>query len=239
MDILWIYVNFIENPLTPPRFMTASFSSSLSRRRPGGFTLIELLVVITIIAILVGMVFAAGPALMRNAKKTSTRTDMKNLEIAINDYYTEYNRYPVPTDQTGDMFLGEGGGSTSDLMNVLLAEPEGWNADNKLNPKKKSFFKPRIAKGGSGPPRAGLADDGKYYDSYGGEYRILIDADYDEIIDADEVDEFDYTDKPAAESGKFEYMGGVMIQSLGSDKEHGKKGNKVYRGSDDSATWLQ
>jgi prepilin-type N-terminal cleavage/methylation domain-containing protein len=219
--------------------MISSFSSHLSHRRAGGFTLIELLVVITIIAILVGMVFAAGPALMRNARKASTKTDMKNLEIAISDYYTEYNRYPIPTEVTVDVFIGEGGESTSDLMNVLLAEPAGWNADNKMNVKKKVFFKPRVAKEGSGPARAGLAEDGKYYDSYGSEYRILIDANYDDIIEAAEVEEFDYTDRPTAEAGRFENIGGVLIQSRGTDKEHGKKGNKVFRGSDDSASWLQ
>jgi prepilin-type N-terminal cleavage/methylation domain-containing protein len=220
--------------------MTTSFSAHLSRRRAGGFTLIELLVVITIIAILVGMVFATGPVIMRNARKASTRTDMKNLEIAINDYYTEYGRYPVPADQVDDLFIGESGASTEDLMNVLLAEPVGWNTSHRLNIKKKIFFTPRIANESSGTPRAGLAEDGKYYDSSGNEYRILIDANYDEIIEGSQVDEFDYTDRPATneETGRFEHLAGVMIQSYGRDKEHGKKGSKVYRGSDDSATWL-
>ncbi|MEM7147992.1 MAG: prepilin-type N-terminal cleavage/methylation domain-containing protein [Verrucomicrobiota bacterium] len=219
----------------------SSFRNSSPSRRVLGFTLIELLVVITIIAILVGVIFAAGPAVMRNAKKASTRTDMKSLQVAIGEYYTEYNRYPVPRETTEDLFFGDGGESTEELMNVLLAEPAGWNADHLLNPKEIVFFEPRLAKGAA--KRSGLADDGKYYDVFGNEYRILVDSDYNEIIDHAEVEKFDYTNpgtnEGAAVDGKFEYLGGVVIQSLGQDGEHGKNGNAIYKGSDDTASWLR
>lgn len=202
--------------------------------------MIELLVVITIIAILMGVIFAAGPAIMRNAKKASTRTDMKSMQMAIGEYYTEYNRYPVPRDTTDDLFFGEDGESTEELMNVLLAEPAGWNADHGLNPREIVFFEPRLAKGTT--PRGGLAEDGKYYDSYGNEYRLIVDANYDELIEHPEVDSFDYIDPATGQGkavdGKFEYLGGVVIQSLGQDGEHGKNGNQIYRGSDDTASWL-
>ena len=68
------------------------------------------------IGILASILFAAGPAIMRTAKKNSTRSDMKALEIAINDFYTEYGRYPVPSATKTDLFIGgEDGTSTAEL----------------------------------------------------------------------------------------------------------------------------
>ena len=215
-------------------------SSHASRPARRAFTLIELLVVIAIILILAGLLFAAGPAIMRAAKKSTEKTNVQNLRIAITEFYNEYGKYPIDPSLTGsDLMIGEGGdGTTSDMMSVLLAEDRGWNSGHRLNPKKIVFLNVRPAKGSNNAPRAGLAEDGNYYDLWGEEYMILIDGDYDEVIDSSDNDKFDYEDMEVTDSGVFRNLGGVLILSYGEDKEMGKKGNGRFRGSDDICSWF-
>jgi len=58
------------------------------------FTLVELLVVITIIGILAGLITAAAVNARRAAKRAVIRTEISELEMAIEKYKTEYGEYP-------------------------------------------------------------------------------------------------------------------------------------------------
>lgn len=209
-------------------------------RNASGFTLLELLVVIVIISILAGMIFAAGPAIMRAARKASTKSDIKQLVIAINSFYGEYGRYPVdPGMQGSDVYIGGTNGTPNgNLMAVLLADPTGWNAGNRLNPKRIVFLNPNTARGSESSPRNGLGRDGNYYDMWGQQYQIIIDTDYDDIIRAQENKKFDFVDMGVTDGGAFRNIGGVLILSYGEDGLMGKKGDKKYKGSDDVASWL-
>src|SRR5438132_12024294 len=77
----------------------------------GAFTLIELLVVMAIIAILIGLLFPAFRAVQDQAKRTQAKNDLTQIVNAVNAYYTDYGRYPLPTGTTGDFIYGPAGNS--------------------------------------------------------------------------------------------------------------------------------
>jgi prepilin-type N-terminal cleavage/methylation domain-containing protein len=60
----------------------------------GGFTLIELLTVITIIGLLAGLVVGLGPGASRNMKEKRVKSDLRQLETAIENYKAKYGSYP-------------------------------------------------------------------------------------------------------------------------------------------------
>jgi type II secretion system protein G len=68
---------------------------TLNKRGNGGFTLIELLVVISIIGILAGMLLPALSKAKEKAKVAQAKTEIKNLEGAIKQYYSTYSRFPT------------------------------------------------------------------------------------------------------------------------------------------------
>ena len=79
-------------------------------RQQSGFTLVELLVVMGIIAILAGVLFAAGGAALRAAERAKAAQIANALQTSVLNYYTEYNVYPLPanTPTTGDYMISDG-----------------------------------------------------------------------------------------------------------------------------------
>src|SRR5215472_18134073 len=109
------------------------------------FTLIELLVVIAIIAILVGLLFPAFKAVQNQARSTQAKNDLTQIVNAVNAFYTDYGRYPVPASTTGDFIFGPGGNSNppsnSELFYTLRAINAGtMNANNAANPRQIVFI---------------------------------------------------------------------------------------------------
>ncbi len=146
-------------------------------RRTGGFTLIELLVVISIIAVLAGGGFAAGNAAIQKAKRTTAMATCIALELAINNFYTEYGTMP----KNG---LGENDPkeiNTRDdleLLQVLLGLPEG----DQLNPRRIKFLTVKQAKNG----KDGLVYVGttlkELVDPWGRPFFVRLDGNYDETL---------------------------------------------------------
>ena len=70
------------------------------------FTLIELLVVITIIVVLMGLLFPAFRGVQDQAKRTQAKNDLTQIVTAVNAFYTEYGKYPLPAgaDQRYDLW---------------------------------------------------------------------------------------------------------------------------------------
>lgn len=148
--------------------------------RKDGFTLVELLVVITIIAVLAAVGFAAGNMAIQKARKLTAMAGATSIESAVNSFYSEYGSLPaeINADQEFDT------SKDSSLLNVLLGyERAGGSV---LNSKAIRFLSVKEAKankgglvltGGATPSATGL------YDPWGGGYKVMLDGDYNEIIE--------------------------------------------------------
>ena len=154
------------------------------------FTLIELLVVIAIIVVLAAVGFGVGSSAIKTARKTQAQSDITNLILAVDAYYDDYSRLPVP--QSG----GSGGSqdfttqTDSTFMNILVG------FDEEANSKGTRYFNGKDAKGKSRTTARG----GLYYDPNGRSvelfdpfrpengsrrnqyYFLILDTNYDEEI---------------------------------------------------------
>lgn len=68
--------------------------SPTHRPARSGFTLVELLVAITVVAILVGMLTAAVIPAFRRAREAAAQMEMKQIELAIENFKNQYGFYP-------------------------------------------------------------------------------------------------------------------------------------------------
>jgi prepilin-type N-terminal cleavage/methylation domain-containing protein/prepilin-type processing-associated H-X9-DG protein len=85
----------------------------MSRRR-SGFTLIELLVVIAIIGILAAMLFPVFARARESARKIQCLSNVKNVAMAMQMYFTDYDRFPpAETDANVNAWFSNCGGDTS------------------------------------------------------------------------------------------------------------------------------
>ena len=64
------------------------------RVKPKGFTLIELLIVISIIGILAGLTLASYNNSQSKARDAQRKTDLKDLQKALQQYYQDNSQYP-------------------------------------------------------------------------------------------------------------------------------------------------
>lgn len=166
------------------------------------FTLIELLVVITIIAVLAAMAFPVTTAVLERARKVQTRAVIKDLQVAIKAYQTEYNRYPSSsTSDATELTDGQ-------IVNILL----GTRIDN-FNTREITFIDLPMAKSG----RGGLVGNtGEYQllDNYGNPYIIMMDTDYNNRLTNPDAGNSDSTISSGASA---ELPMGVAVYSYGKD----------------------
>src|SRR5262245_1083555 len=64
-----------------------------NRARPAGFTLIELLVVIAIIGVIASLLMAAVMRVRNAGKEAEAKSDIRQLEVNINNYVAKYGTY--------------------------------------------------------------------------------------------------------------------------------------------------
>jgi prepilin-type N-terminal cleavage/methylation domain-containing protein len=200
-----------------------------SRGNAHAFTLIELLVVITIIVVLMGLLFPAFRGVQDQAKRTQAKNDLTQIVTAVNAYYTEYGKYPLPAGAANDTIYGAGAPNVS-----LLNELRGLSA-SPLNPKQIVFISPPDVKDAA-HPRGGIGGTanrpGEYFDPWGTPYLIEIDGDYEGKV----------ANPYTAHAGSTpDLQTGVIAWSLGKDQSGattaaaGDKQNGAY--DDDVISW--
>ncbi|MCX6857894.1 MAG: prepilin-type N-terminal cleavage/methylation domain-containing protein [Verrucomicrobia bacterium] len=197
-----------------------------------GFTLVELLVVITIIAILASLAVPVTNKVIQNANNLRIKATMKDIQVAISHYRTEYNRFPLTLtgasggDDTAPILTS---GQTN-IINVLMARTDPNQTPN-LNARNIKFIDLPFAKnaqtfgvidpsGGAGTTPLQLVD------IWGMPYKIMLDTNYDNRItnpDASNVDQ-----KISARAPKF-LSTSTAVQSYGPDK--------IANTKDDIASW--
>jgi prepilin-type N-terminal cleavage/methylation domain-containing protein len=192
---------------------------------PAAFTLIELLVVIAIIIILAGLLIPAYNAVQSQSKRTQAKNDLTQIVTAVNAFYTEYGRYPLPNGTTTGYTYGPGGSDTNAaLFNELRA------VSSTLNTRQIAFINPPYVKDPANP-RSGIGTPtgtgpGQFFDPWGTAYDVEIDGNYDNQITTNP-----YTADTGA--GPSPLNIGVIAWSLGKDLTQGTN----FNASDDVISW--
>jgi len=198
------------------------------------FTLIELLVVIAIIAILVGLLFPAFKAVQNQARQTQAKNDLTQIVNAVNAFYTDYGRYPVAG--TTETTFGPGGNPTTNQ--TLFTELRGCTAVTgscpavaTINTRQIVFISPPDVKN-SASPRSGIGTAagnlGQYFDPWGTNYVVRIDADYSNQV----------VNPYSANAGATPNLQiGVIGWSLGSDQAGGSGDKNATTAADDVISW--
>ena len=161
------------------------------RRQPHGFTLVELLVVIVIIAILASLAVPVTNIVMQRANKLRIQAVMKELQVAVGHYRTEYNRFPIDPTQAGgsgdsDMPPVRTDG-TNDVINILMGETDPTASPN-LNSRQIKFIDLPLAKNGMFgivDPSGGSGNGAplELNDIWGQPYYVHFDTNYDNRIE--------------------------------------------------------
>jgi len=224
-----------------------------------GFTLIELLIVIAIIAILMGLLFPVFRKVVDTTRSKEAKNNCLQIIAAVKQYHVEYGKYPEITgaergsgsseDEVKDAVVGDEGvkaenyqGSNNNLFNVLRAIDRGVNKDHALNPRRIVFFDGK-AVADKDNPRSGFVNkgdsdkEGCFYDPWGRQYNVIIDSNYDHMLDVDQI----YQDPDWKANGRPHI--GVGAFSMGKDNVIG--GKKTLEGkyrerekvSDDVISW--
>jgi len=180
-------------------------------RRNSAFTLIELLVVITIIGVLAGMAFPVVTGVMERARKVKCLSTIKDLNVAINAYRTEYNHYPSEQKQEDEIRTN----AASKLIQVLLAAESQQKQDG-LNPRGVKFIDLPPAKNGRGGLIGTSSDNYELVDEWGKPYYVIMDTDGDDKVKNPDLRN---SDPKISGDAPQELPLGVAVYSLGADGE--------------------
>jgi prepilin-type N-terminal cleavage/methylation domain-containing protein len=206
----------------------AEMEMNIERRPDCAFTLIELLVVIMIVAVLMGLAFPVFQGVQNSAKKTQAKNDLTQIVTAVNAFYTEYGKYPLPSSATSDATATYG---PTNSNRTLFDELRG--VTSALNTRQIVFLSPPNAKDAANP-RSGIAgaassSAGQFFDPWGIAYWIRIDWDYDNQVTNP------YTADTGA--GPATLRNGVIGWSQGKDQRGGTGSKASADAKDDVISW--
>lgn len=199
-----------------------------------GFTLIELLVVVVIIALIAGLSIPVINAAMERAQRTQTQAVMQQMRSAIQQFRTDFNRFPVDLPATAaeadvEDLLTDG---SNGLIAALMAlEPTGGATLNRTQTRYLDLPAARNGRFGVTDPAAGGAGAGEaafasLTDLWGRPYRVLLDTNYDNRINNPDVQSNDVIISSRAPN----YLSSpVLIYSVGQDG--------VAQTKDDIVSW--
>jgi prepilin-type N-terminal cleavage/methylation domain-containing protein len=199
-----------------------------ARHRENAFTLLELLVVIAVIVVLAGLLFPAVQSVLERAKKVQAKNDLIQIVTAVNAFYTEYGRYPLPPSVNADSSATYGPSGSDAENGDLMKELRG--ISNLLNTRQIVFINPPDATDQTNPRSGSNTTTAGYYDPWGTEYSIAMDADYDNQITPNP-----YGNNNGAGSNPLRQ--GAISWSLGRDKKLGNNGDGKFTNSDDVISW--
>ncbi len=212
--------------------------------RSHGFTLVELLTVIAIIAILMGLLFPAIGVVKEQARKAETKTACTGIVAACKAYNTEYGKYPVLDNvPAGDLWFGDtkigAAKDNVDLFNTLRARSAGAGAKD-YNPRRIVFFEGKDA-GNPTAPKGGFAAAGSsgivgaFYDPWGAQYNVVIDADYNNEVKVPYTDFANSSPQTGCVAFSTGKDGGLGTGNSGAGDKIYKKPNGTA--SDDVISW--
>ncbi|MGH8092255.1 MAG: prepilin-type N-terminal cleavage/methylation domain-containing protein [Chthoniobacterales bacterium] len=207
-----------------------------------GFTLIELLVVISVVAILMALLFPAFQGVQDQAKRTQAKNDLTQIVTAVNAYYTEYGKYPLPNSTgtfTADTVFGDNNNAGSNKSYQLFDTLRAVQTDTEavaLNPRLISFMQGNSVRNQANP-RSGFDAAGNFFDPWGRTYAVAEDLSYDNVTRPfiPQYSDLTYSTEPS--SGYPGVRGNVIAYSFGKDGKQGTKGDDKYQGSDDVISW--
>jgi hypothetical protein len=144
---------------------------------------------------------------------------------AVNAFYTEYGKYPLPSGASGN---GYATGVDTGVTSKAILDPLR-NLDPTLNPRQIVFISPPEDTT-QGSPKGKIGSDGQFHDPWGTAYGISIDADYDNQVPNP------YGNNKGA--GADPIRQGAIGWSLGKDQTKGTmNGSSDLTGSDDVISW--
>ncbi len=180
------------------------------------FTLIELLVVITIISMLASLISTAVMKVMDNAQRVRAHAALSDIVTAVNNYHSEYNRYPLSSGDNSEEPVRLSAGSP--MLKILLGGNEG-----KMNPKGSTYLQAPMAKNGAGG-LFGTEGSQALNDPWGEAYEVVVDSNFDnKISNPDARNE----DPALSNNVPHDLVFGVIASSYGKDKKKGTKDDVV------------
>jgi prepilin-type N-terminal cleavage/methylation domain-containing protein len=236
--------------------MNPRMKTRLSRQ--SAFTLVELLVVIAIVLTLALFSIMGVSRYMEQGRKSRTLNQFRNFETGMTLYVGDYQKPPIPDSKWTygwDTIYGDPGGkySTQFVVSTLkgeLADDEGdisYDGETfsarATNPRNETYVVFPYA----ADKKAGVGDDGKLYDPWGGEIMIAINV--ENSIDSELVDfNNGKNDRRMHTWGLAEYTEtkpkeqAYVLWSYGKDKKKGKNSPSVgsvvsLQNSDDVVSW--
>ena len=149
--------------------MIRTKSAAGPARRRSAFTLVELLVVIGIIALLAAILLPAIRAAFLKADKNKAEIETRSIKNAVQAFLNDYGKLPLPkTDQggTADKIYDE---STSKvIIKALTANETGADI---INTRKITYLESQTN-----------SVDGTYFDPWDKQYKLIMDADYNNKV---------------------------------------------------------